>query len=259
MKKNADGASAQREHNWDAMAVIQKELEGILGNVSLHGPARLNKVVERAWQMLHMGPFILPTPEVKDTYKIFNGHLKAFKRFVKLLDKCSCMPEIPNESAERLIDIKVSLETEIEVLERFGKLTRTLDPNSKEAKKLAGQTIRSFSQPYPKNYQPQEMVKSDVIGANQCQVVLKEFHGMILKIQCKIIPIWVEPWYSRAKIVGYKKIWYIEYVPAEFIKRIVTCYTGCADDPIKRYVYKDIIEEPELNNFQYYFQAPRCC
>ena len=51
--------------------------------------------------------------------------------------------------------------------------------------------------------------------------VLKEFMGLKAILVCKYIPIWQEAWYSRRKIIGYKRVYYLKYVPCEYLKSII--------------------------------------
>jgi len=56
--------------------------------------------------------------------------------------------------------------------------------------------------------------------------ILKETQGVQVVVRKTVIPIWVEPWYERAQIVGFQTVWVWEFVPAEFLKTISLCNSG---------------------------------
>jgi len=71
---------------------------------------------------------------------------------------------------------------------------------------------------------PQEDVR--VIPAlknKECSAVMKETAGWKVVVRPIKIPIWIEPWFARATIVGFTTVWVWEYIPMEFIKTIEYC------------------------------------
>jgi hypothetical protein len=72
----------------------------------------------------------------------------------------------------------------------------------------------------------EQVIVPDAIPLDACVVVVKEIQGVKAVVRKVLIPIWVEPWYARAAIVGYKTVWVWEWVPAEFIKSISYCNNG---------------------------------
>jgi hypothetical protein len=71
---------------------------------------------------------------------------------------------------------------------------------------------------------PQEDVR--VIPAlknKECSAVMKEVAGYKVVVRPVKIPIWVEPWFARASIIGFVTVWVWEFVPMEFIKTIEYC------------------------------------
>ncbi len=71
---------------------------------------------------------------------------------------------------------------------------------------------------------PQEDVR--VIPAlknKECSAVMKETAGWKVVVRPIKIPIWVEPWFARATIVGFTTVWVWEFIPMEFIKTIEYC------------------------------------
>lgn len=57
------------DKNWEAMDVVLRQTSNLLKNSNdVHSQ---EKAVERAWQMFHMGPTILPTPGVDDSFQLW--------------------------------------------------------------------------------------------------------------------------------------------------------------------------------------------
>ena len=69
----------------------------------------------------------------------------------------------------------------------------------------------------------EQVIVPDSLAEGECAVVLKEIQGVKAVVRPVLIPIWVEPWYARATIVGFKTVWIWEFVPAEFLKTISYC------------------------------------
>ena len=79
--------------------------------------------------------------------------------------------------------------------------------------------------------EPSEDIQEQVIvpggmAPGSCSVVLKEIQGVRAVIRPVLIPIWVEPWFARATIVGFQTVWVWEFIPAEFLKTITHCNQG---------------------------------
>jgi hypothetical protein len=97
---------------------------------------------------------------------------------------------------------------------------------------LAGIFSRQVRSPFPfilasSSLTPDEQViLTDPIGDGECAAVVKEIQGIKVVVTPRRIPIWVEPWFARARIVGFKTVWVWEFVPAEFIKTIGVCNNG---------------------------------
>ena len=60
------------------------------------------------------------------------------------------------------------------------------------------------------------------------------------------IPIWAEPWTSRARIIGYRTIYVLEFVPTEWIKTIAFFNVG---GRIDTQVTTTVVLERELLHF----------
>jgi hypothetical protein len=69
----------------------------------------------------------------------------------------------------------------------------------------------------------EQVILPGVIAPDECTIVLKEIQGVKAVVRKILIPIWVEPWYARATIVGYRTVWVWEFIPAEFLKTISYC------------------------------------
>lgn len=69
----------------------------------------------------------------------------------------------------------------------------------------------------------EQVILTDPLDDGQCAAIVKEIQGIKVIVTPRRIPIWVEPWFARARIVGFKTVWTWEYVPAEFIKTISVC------------------------------------
>jgi hypothetical protein len=80
----------------------------------------------------------------------------------------------------------------------------------------------------------------------QCAGIVKEIQGIKVVVTPRRIPIWVEPWFARARIVGFKTVWTWEFVPAEFIKTISVCN---ANGSLTTTASTQVILERELLHF----------
>ena len=72
----------------------------------------------------------------------------------------------------------------------------------------------------------EQVIVPGPIGLDECVVVLKEIQGVKAVVRKVLVPIWVEPWYARATIVGFTEVWVWEFIPAEFLKTISYCNAG---------------------------------
>lgn len=96
----------------------------------------------------------------------------------------------------------------------------------------------------------EEIIVPGVIGLDDCAVILKEIQGVKAVVRKKLIPIWVEPWFSRATIVGFREVWVWEFIPAEFLKTISYCNQG---GTVVQNVDIVIVLERELLHFWSFF------
>jgi len=95
----------------------------------------------------------------------------------------------------------------------------------------------------------EEVIETEDLWPGECQGVLKETKGVKVVVRPVRVPIWVEPWRARRRIVGTRLIWIWEFVPAEFIKTISVCNEN---GKLNRTVDMEIVLEPGLTHFWRY-------
>ncbi len=98
---------------------------------------------------------------------------------------------------------------------------------------LADAFSRQVRSPFPiftqGGFEPNEVVIDiPALSDGQCAAAVKEFFGVKAVVTAREIPIWVEPWFARARIVGTKTVFALEFIPAEYIKTISVCNTSGA-------------------------------
>lgn len=96
---------------------------------------------------------------------------------------------------------------------------------------LDGIFSRQVRSPFPifttGSLEPNEVViTTGPLADGECSGTIKEFFGIKAVVTAREIPIWVEPWFARARIVGTKTVFALEFVPAEYIKTISVCNNG---------------------------------
>jgi hypothetical protein len=69
----------------------------------------------------------------------------------------------------------------------------------------------------------EQVILTDPLADGECAAVIKEIQGLKLVVTPRLIPIWVEPWFARRRIVATTVVWVAEFVPAEHIKTISVC------------------------------------
>lgn len=110
---------------------------------------------------------------------------------------------------------------------------------------------RQVRSPFPIIFEgdlsPNEVViNTGPLADGECAAAIKEFQGIKAVVTARQLPIWVEPWFSRARIVGFKTVWTFEFVPAEFIKTISVCNNGGS---LETTVDSFVVHDRELMNF----------
>ena len=98
----------------------------------------------------------------------------------------------------------------------------------------------------------ENIIALEPMANGECSTVIKEIQG-VKAIQRPVnIPIWQEPWTSRASIIGWTTVWVVDFVPAEFVKSLNYCNNGGTID----FDYTiDVIIERELTHFWKFLPA----
>ena len=72
---------------------------------------------------------------------------------------------------------------------------------------------------------------------------MKEIQGVKAKLIPELIPVWIEPWFERRRIVGFRVVWRLQFMPAEWVKRLSTCKI---DGRLEHDDHQTIVYEPLL-------------
>ncbi len=115
---------------------------------------------------------------------------------------------------------------------------------------------RAIRSPFPINQTgggeiSEQVIVPGTIADGECSVVLKEIQGVRALLRPVLIPIWVEPWTARATIVGFRTVWVIEFIPAEYLKTITYCN---ANGTVNQDVQIVVVNERELLHFWSYLK-----
>lgn len=106
---------------------------------------------------------------------------------------------------------------------------------------------------YPFGFTPEEnVITIDAIGDKECVSIVKEIQGQKSILRPVKIPIWQEPWTSRATIIGFDTVWVVDFIPAEFVKNLNYC--NKKGEIVFDYEINVIIER-ELTHFWKYLPA----
>ncbi len=111
----------------------------------------------------------------------------------------------------------------------------------------------SITATYAPAFSPNEnIIALDAMAPGECSTIVKEIQGVKSILRPVIIPIWQEPWESRAFIIGWQTIWVVDFVPAEFVKSL----NYCNDAGKITFDYDiDVIIERELLHFWKFLPA----
>lgn len=106
---------------------------------------------------------------------------------------------------------------------------------------------------YPHGFaQEENIITTDTLKKNECTVIVKEIQGQKSIMRPVQIPIWQEPWTSRATIIGFTTVWVVDFIPAEFVKNLNFCNV----DGVITFDYDiNVIIERELTHFWKYLPA----
>lgn len=190
---------------------------------------------------------VLPTNGVGDTDQMFSEHRSMMREFIGALTTHINNAQIGSDRTKaEAIEARNFLQLVSEALDVIGAQTRQCPPANPSGCALLNQgseagavtdTIyagfaREVRSPFflrPRAREPREdIIATDVKlrPDRECQSILKESKGIKVIVRAIVIPIWIEPWFARARIVGFRTVWVWEYVPAEFLKTITMCNTN---------------------------------
>ncbi len=211
------------------------------------GPNTQLQAIGNVLRALHMsGIVIMPTAGVPETEAMFRADLGQRQRVVQTFQGRLESGDPSDEVGRALLDAKAFLEAEVDMLQTLAAWTITVNPGTPEAEVLAEHNIRAPFIPYAPLRSPKKDIRTGVIENGECFIVLKEMHGIKARLIAEIIPVWIEPWYARRHIVGHRIVWRLEFVPAEFVKKLTTCNER---GKLVHDVYQEEVLEPKLLNF----------
>lgn len=274
-------ATAQTDSTTDSMKEITEQIINNLTSKTSSGTVQLENI-RQAESMVFGKPVILDTPQVNQTISISDDYDVMVQVIKGALLSCAsdtCSDETTQAEAKRLADtiiywqeIKENLEvqTNDKACDVNDPATcRQLDLGDEPQAFTDGITVgtdniwdgwyREIRSPfYPQIAQQvssgsvENIITVGPMAKDECSTVIKEIQG-IKSIQRPVkIPIWQEPWTSRAQIIGYNTIWVVDFVPAEFIKNLNYCNVNGS---ISFDYDIHVIIERQLLHFWKYFPA----
>ncbi len=265
----------------DAMADITSQITDKL--TTSNPPEVQLENINQAESMLFGKPVILATNGITETqtisadYDTMTGEIKG--ALLSCVDT-NCTDSMVAATAKELAD-RISYWQEIKYTLEEQTMDGTCDINDiantclildqgEEPTINGGITIgndkiwngwhREIRSPYtPITAYPQGFVQSEnvitlagPIKNGECSVVIKEIQGIKSIMRAVKIPIWQEPWTSRAGIIGYNTVWVVDFVPAEFVKNLNFCN---ANGSIQMDYEINVIIERQLLHFWKYLPA----
>jgi hypothetical protein len=187
---------------------------------------------------------VLPTlGDNGETEDLFNQHLQAADQLIEALRMHVNKPTLgtPNSKAEAA-EMRNFLQVSTEAMQVIGQASGQSDPENPggpgdpilQVTDEAGTIIdptgvtppqaRLVRAPFPlvgpRQDPDEDVIITEPLLNGQTVTVIKETRGFVALVRPVVVPIWVEPWFRRGTIVGFRTIWIWEFVPAEFIKTI---------------------------------------
>ncbi len=272
---------AQGQVPIDAMRDITTQIDNHLTNIAV-APAVQRENIKQADSLIFGKPIILLTSGAPQTIAISNDYDSMVSTIKLALFSCvnsTCSDPLVQAEAKELLDrvtywqeIKQNLEVQTAdpICDVLNPATCTQLDLGDEPQAVGPGVIvgtdkiwdgwyREIRSPYSVNidyltsFGPHEnVIALGPMKPNECSTVIKEIQG-IKSIQRPVkIPIWQEPWTSRASIIGWQTVWVVDFVPAEFIKSLSYCNTSSG----MTFDYRiDVIIERELTHFWKYLPA----
>ena len=259
----------------DAMAEITAQVQMALTTTGANGEIQRENI-KQAESLVFGKPVILETVGVNATIAISDDYDIMVETLKFALDACTNTmcgdPSVQAEAKELKDRITYWQETKANLEVQTTETTcDVLDPATCPQLDLGdepravgpGITVgtdqiwdgwyREIRSPYAINTQyltsfgPHENIISlGPIGAGECSTIVKEIQGVKAIQRAVKIPIWQEPWTSRANIIGFNTVWVVDFIPAEFVKSLNYCNNAGTID----FDYKiDVIIERELTHF----------
>lgn len=235
-----DPPALDNAEGFDSMAEIMREGLGAFQNPAL-GPITRQRGLDLAVQTLEMsGITIMDTHGVEVTKKMFDDGLKMRHDIIAVADRVIKSGEATDELMAHALGVAALQKAKIDTLMTLARWTRIYEPNKRNAKYLE-RNIRAPFLPLAPYRTPHEEIRTGEIAEGECFIVLKEIHGIKAQLIPELIPVWIEPWYERRRIVGYEVVWRIQWMPAEWVKRLSTCRI---DGELIHKDHQKIIHEP---------------
>ena len=232
-----------------ALDVMQVKLSDAIQTLTDQNPSSEKAVLEAVDQVmesLFLSNLVpLPSAGAPEVDPMWGDHQNAIDQAIQALNDHLNNPLIPNteDTSEAAWEARNFLQVFQEAATVIAQQTAGCDPVNPvgpgcgllqaqdEGGAIVDDVFPGFSaqarSPFfvgaPSRTIQEQVIVPGVVADGECSVVLKEIQGIKTVIRPVLIPIWVEPWFARATIVGFKTVWVWEFVPAEFLKTISFC------------------------------------
>lgn len=243
----AEGDGVDDPQPQPGIGVMEIKLQEAIA--ALSAPSLGNEVhlaaVDQVMESLFMSNLVLlPTGNVPEVEPAFADHIEMMNRAIGALSQHIQQPELGSDgSKSAAFEARNFIQIFREASEVVAGMTANCDPLNLgtaecaplQANDEGGVVVdsiypgfsRQVRSPFfvgaPSPVIQEQVIVSEPIADGECHVILKEIQGIKAIIRPVLIPIWVEPWFARASIVGYRTVWVWEFVPAEFLKTISYC------------------------------------
>jgi hypothetical protein len=206
-------------------------------------------VLEELRTILLGNPIILPTSDPLnsdvevETGKFYERVCEDFQNAIQTLREFGQNTDSRQISKQHYEDVLQNLEGAFSMVrgvhqalkDAFGQEFPTSFPDIAEGRPLPAQyrainemLENGLASPIPmqrsftRRYKPHEESNKCYVRPNLPCVWTKEFFGWMPRLFRRRLPIYAEPWYRRnSRIIGYRIIWYIRWVPVEYLKSII--------------------------------------
>ena len=216
--------------------------------LTLNGCGQETPVCEQAIEQMLESLFIsnlvvLPTVDVPETDQQFLDLTQRMNEAINALNDHTTSRATP-DSKVAAAEARNFLQLMREATQVIAEQTRNCDPNNPAGAgcellladdeggtfDIVSGFAREVRSPFfygIPQLEPQEnIIVPEPLANGECVPIIKETRGVKVVVRPVIIPIWIEPWFERASIVGFTTVWVWEFVPAEFVKTISYCNVG---------------------------------